>query len=178
MVTASVISNGPRQLQHHLGDDQGAEEGAGHYQDGDHDHLPALLDELLDLVADGHAREGAHHGQGRGEVDLPHGLDHELRNGGDGAGAQQAQDGAVGHRGQLQGNEPAEERRRRRDHQQHQHAGKGLAERHVKADEVGHHHAEAGQREGEDPFLFPHVICSFPERPAAPVPLPPCGPPW
>ena len=105
------------------------------------------------LVADGHAGEGAHHGQGGGEIDLPGGLDDELGHGGQRAGAQQSQDGAVGHRGQLEGNHMGQARSAQGDEQKHQHAGQGLREGHVEADEVCGHHAQARNRQDKNPIL-------------------------
>ena len=144
------------QPQHHLGHHQGAEEGARHDQDGDDNELPALLEEHLQLVADGHAGKGPHHGQRRGEVDLPGGLNDKLGHGGQRAGAQQPQDGAVGHRGKLQGNHMGKACGAQGDEQQHQHAGQGLGEGHVEADEIGGHHAQAGNGQDENPILNGH----------------------
>src|SRR5699024_9836327 len=64
------MSDGPRDLQHHMGDQRRTHERAGHDKDAHEDHFPSLLQEGLDLVADGNAGVGAYHGERSCEIDL------------------------------------------------------------------------------------------------------------
>lgn len=154
------MSDRPGQAENNLRDDRGAEEGSGHDEYADDDHLPSLFQEGADLITDGDSRISAHQSQRCGEVDLVGRLNDKFAYRGDRACSQKADDRAVSHDGEAQRDQFGADHGSYGDREQHKDSGQRVHKPYLKAYEICQADAEAGYDQQKDPFQISHF--SFP----------------